>query len=460
MHGAQESGMSGTVLEGAGDDATETERLRAEVEELRARLPAHPPPAPRRIDAGRMWRPALTAVLLCLVIVLAPLSVVDTWAHRQVSDTDQYVATVTPLASNPAVQHAVADRITTEVLTYIDVRALTTQVVDALGERGLPEGADEGLRALTVALGKAIENFVRERVDALVCSDAFVRAWVAANKSAHEQLVVALTGKGGGVTQVKDGEVSINLAVLIESVKKQLVARGFNVASKIPTVDARFTVMQSRDLVKAQGAFSALNGLATALPILTLLLIGGAIAAARRRRTAVLAAGLSVAAGMILLGLGMIVARPLYLAAIPAGHPPRDAAAAFYDAFVSPLRTSLRAVLLVALVVSFAAWVSGSGAMAVRVRRDTATGVGRLRALRARGFATNAAGRFLWTYRVPLRIAIAVGAATVLVFSIPVTTGGVVKTLVGAIVLWLVLELLTAPTEAVPAGETVPVAPG
>src|SRR4051812_37563533 len=180
MHGAQESGMSGTVLEGAGDDATETERLRAEVQELRARLAATPPPAPRRIDAGRMWRPAVAAVLLCLVVVMAPLSVVATWAHRQVSDTDQYVATVAPLASDPAVQNAISDRITTEVLGYVDVKALTTQVVDGLAERGLPEDAGLGLRALTVPLVKAIENFVRQRVDALVRSDAFARAWVSA----------------------------------------------------------------------------------------------------------------------------------------------------------------------------------------------------------------------------------------------------------------------------------------
>jgi hypothetical protein len=48
----------------------------------------------------------------------------------------------------------------------------------------------------------------------------------------------------------------------------------------------------------------------------------------------------------------------------------------------------------------------------------------------------------------------------VLVFSIPLTTGEVVTVLVGAIVLWLVLELLTAPAEAVPDDAPLPVAPG
>ena len=445
----EQSSTSPTVPdEVAGNEATETERLRAEVEALRAQLAAAEVAAPSGRSPGRIWRPALTAVLLCLVVVLAPLSVVATWAHRQVSDTDQYVATVAPLASDPAVQKAIADRITTEVLGYVDVRSLTTQVVDALDERGLPEGAGLGLRALTVPLVKAIEGFVRDRVDALVRSDAFARAWVGANKTAHEQMVVALTGEGGGVTQVNGGEVSINLATLIAAVKKELVDRGFNVASKIPVVDTRFTVMKSQDLVKAQGAFSALNTLATALPIVTLLLIGGAIAAARRRRRAVVAAGLCVAGGMLALAVGLIVVRPLYLAAVPADQLPRDAAAAFFDAFVASIRTSLRAILLLALVVSFVAWASGSGPTALRLRHDAGGAVGSLRELRARGFATNAAGRFLRTYRIPLRITIAVVAVAVLVFSIPISTGIVIATLLSALVVWLLVELLTAPDEA------------
>ena len=444
----EQSSASETVpAQGPPDEASETARLRAEVEALRAQLAATEVEAPGRRSPARIWRPVLTAVLLCLVVVLAPLSVVATWAHRQVSDTNQYVATVAPLASDPAVQKAISDRITTEVLSYVDVKGLTTQVVDALNQRGLPDGADVGLRALTVPLVRAIENFVAQRVDALVRSDAFARAWVSANKTAHEQLVVALTGKTGGVTEVNGGEVSINLATLIAEVKKELVDRGFNVASKIPVVDTKFTVMKSQDLVKAQGAFSALNTLATALPIVTLLLIGGAIAAARRRRRAVVAAGLSVAAGMILLALGLIVVRPLYLAAIPADQLPRDAAAAFFDAFVGSIRTSLRAILLVALVATFVAWVSGPGPTAVRVRHDARGLMENLRDLRARGFATNAAGRFLRTYRIPLRITIAALAVTFLVFSIPISTAIVVATLLVAVAVWLVIELLTAPDE-------------
>ena len=47
------------------------------------------------------------------------------------------MTTVAPLASDPAIQQAIADQVTAQVLTYLDVPGVTNQVVDALAERGL-----------------------------------------------------------------------------------------------------------------------------------------------------------------------------------------------------------------------------------------------------------------------------------------------------------------------------------
>jgi len=63
------------------------------------------------------------------------VSVVAIWTRNQVTNTDRYVATVTPLASDPAIQNAIADQITAQVFTYIDIKGLTTQAVDALAGR-------------------------------------------------------------------------------------------------------------------------------------------------------------------------------------------------------------------------------------------------------------------------------------------------------------------------------------
>ena len=119
-----------------GDERAELERLRAENAALRATQPAAPPPARGR-PGGRRWRPVVATLLIVVGCVLAPLSVVAVWTRNQVTNTDRYVATVTPLARDPAIQNAITDQITAQVFSYIDVQGLTNQAVDALAERGL-----------------------------------------------------------------------------------------------------------------------------------------------------------------------------------------------------------------------------------------------------------------------------------------------------------------------------------
>ena len=125
------------------EERAELERLRAEVAELRsqaaaapvaAETPVVPPPRPRR----QRWRSVVATLLIVIGCILAPISVVAVWTKNLVTDTDRYVATVAPLASDPAIQSAIADKITTEIFTQLDVTGITNQAVDALAERGLP----------------------------------------------------------------------------------------------------------------------------------------------------------------------------------------------------------------------------------------------------------------------------------------------------------------------------------
>jgi hypothetical protein len=55
--------------------------------------------------AGRQrWRTILAVLLIVVGCVLAPLAGVAVWARNQVTNTDRYVRTVEPLASDPAIQ--------------------------------------------------------------------------------------------------------------------------------------------------------------------------------------------------------------------------------------------------------------------------------------------------------------------------------------------------------------------
>jgi hypothetical protein len=164
------------------------------------------------------WRIIVAVVLIVIGCVLAPLAGVAVWARNQVTNTDRYVRTVAPLASDPAIQTAVADQITAQAFTYLDVQGLTNQAVDALAEQGVRPQLADRLRGFAGPLASGIQSFVRTEVGEvgkIVQSQAFADAWVQANRVAHQALVQALTGQGDGAVTVADDTVSVKLAPFI-----------------------------------------------------------------------------------------------------------------------------------------------------------------------------------------------------------------------------------------------------
>jgi hypothetical protein len=424
-------------------DQQEIARLRAQLAELQSR--AEPAPSGRRTG---WWRPWVAGVLITIGALLAPLSIVATWAHDEVSDTDRYVASITPLGTDPAVQDAIIDRITTEIFARLDVAAVTDEAVDALAAQGLPPQVAASLKALSTPLANGVRSFVTERVTRIIKSPEFADAWVAANREAHTQLVAVLTGEGTDTVDVTGDTVSVNLAAVIDTVKAQLVNSGFALADRIPEVNAQFTIFESADLAKAQNGFSLLKSVARILPFLALLLIAVAVFVARGRRRALVAAGLAVAGSMVLLGGTLNAFRPVYLDAIPADQLPHDAAASIYDTIVAFIRLNLRAVLVVALAVAAGAWMTGPGSSAVAVRRGLAGVMSFVRGGGERvGVSTGPVGVFAHTYRTALRSGI-IGIALVIYVQAAHPTGGwTLKVLGITVVALLLLELVARPPQ-------------
>jgi hypothetical protein len=434
-------------------ERAELERLRAEVATLRSQVQpggAQPgrPAAPA--VTRRRWRTVVASLLIVVACVLAPLSVVAVWTRNQVTDTDRYVATVSPLASDPAIQAAIADQITAQVFRYIDVQGLTTQAVQALAAQGLrPELADR-LQAFAVPIANGVQSFTRGQVAKVVESDAFADAWVQANRVAHQQLVAALTGEGGGAVTVENDTVSLNLAAFIQTVKARLVEAGFSVAARIPEVQASFVLFQSQDITRARSAFQLLNTLGVWLPILALVLLAIGVYVAADHRRALVGAALGVAAGMVVLALGLAVFRSVYLDAVPATMLPHDAAAVLYDTIVRFLRLGLRTILVLALVVAGGAFLTGQSVTATRTRQGLAGAIGWLQgSAEHAGLRTGPVGTWVGANKRALRIAAVSVAALALVFwGRP--TGKVVLGLTLALLVALALiEFLARPARAI-----------
>ena len=343
-------------------------------------------------------------------------------------------------------QNAIIDRITDRDLRPLDVKAVTQRGGRRTGRPRAAAGVADSLRALSTPLANGVRSFVTERVTRIIKSPEFADAWVAANREAHTQLVAVLTGEGTDTVNVSGNTVSVNLAVVIDTVKAQLVNAGFDLADQIPEVNAQFTIFESADLAKAQNGFSLLEKLARVLPVIALLLLGIAVYVARDRRRALVAAGLAVAGSMLLLGAALNVFRPIYLDAIPADQLPRDAAASIYDTLVHFIRLNLRAVLVVFLAVAAGAWLSGPGRRGRRgaPRRGRRDGFVRGGGERV-GVSTGPVGVFAYTYRTALR-AVVIGIALVVYVQAAHPTGGwTLKVLGITVAILLLLELVARP---------------
>jgi uncharacterized membrane protein len=432
----------------------ELAQLRAEVTRLRAQASqtrasggsADVTPSDTR---GGWWRTPLVVVLILIAGVLAPASIVARWARDTVSDTDRYVQTVAPLANDPAVQKAIANRVTGEIFQRVDVRAVTQDAIDALAAQGLPPRVSDGLSALSAPLAGGVRSFVTTQVTKLVESDAFADAWAQANRQAHTQLVAVLTGEGSDAVSVANGTVALNLGPIIETVKQRLSAAGFTLAEQIPAVNAQFTIFQSDDITKAQSAFSALDNLASWLPVVALLLLALAVYVARSRRRALMWSALAVAGSMLLLGAALNIFRPVYLDALDSRVQSIDAAAAVYDQLVGFIRLNLRAVLVVALAVAVAAWLTGPSGTGSREGISRSMGWLRGGAEHA-GLNTGPVGAFVYRSRSVLRCAIAGVAVLAYLLQDHPTGVSALTILVVTVLALLVVEFLARPPVVAP----------
>lgn len=442
----------------AADERSELERLRHEVEDLRTAQAT-----PRR---RFRWRSLLSAVLIVVGCILTPVAGLAVWTNNQVSDTSRFVRTVSPLVHDPDVQNALTNRLTAEVFTYVDVKGLADEAVTALRQQGLPPRVADRLAGLTPTLASAVNGFVHDRIAQLVASPEFAQAFNSAVATAHKQMVSVLSGNSQAVV-VKGGSVFLDLAPFIDLAKKRLSDAGLTAVNAIPDIHPTVKLTSATTLVRAQAAYSSLNTVASVLPWVVLLMFAVGVYLARRHYRALVGTGLGVALSVVVLAIGLLIARAMLVDTVPARAAP--ATASGFDILVHYLRLGMRALLVLALVLALAGYLAGGSDTAVRIRRWSA---GQLHRIRGGPAAGGPVATWVSGHVRGLRIGAVALAVLVFVF-MKEPTG--VDILILAVILLLVLaviEFLARPGEqpaapapsdseppATPAAETRPAAP-
>ncbi|MFG2712397.1 hypothetical protein ACGFX2_17860 [Streptomyces goshikiensis] len=424
----------------------------AEVAALRARVAALESEAAtsKRTPPRHRTRSLLAALLIIVGCVLAPLGIVAAWTSGIVGNTDRYVSTVAPLASDPDVQEAAANRVTAALMQHLDLATLLEDV--APDQRPLLQKA---LGKLGGSLESAVSSFVKDKAQDVIASKGFETIWTDANRTIHTALVKALTGSGDAAVQIKNDAVTVDLAPVIDQVKTRLVDSGMSVAGKIPEIHTDFTVVQSKDIGRVKTGFRLLQIAGVWLPVLAVILIAVGILLSAHRRRALVTSALAVAFAALVLGVALTVFRTVYLNALP-DTVSQAAAGSVYDALIRLLRTTVRMVVVLGVVIALAAWLSGPGRYAVAVRQIWHSGIAATRATADRlGLRTGPVGPFIRRHRAWFTWGlVAVAALVYVLWSYP--TGWVVVGLALALLFALgVTDFLAEDTGEHPADDKV-----
>jgi hypothetical protein len=413
----------------------EAELLKAQLAQLEARNQEleqqHQASVGRKIARG--LRRAACILLIVLGVLCLVLSPVVIWGRNLLLDTDRYVQTMEPLAKDADIQQTIITAVDNQVTSHVDVKSI-------LNSSALPPKA---AAALAGPLQGAVSSLVTNVTTRFVQSSAFETLWVTVNRAAHQQIVYVLTGSRPADAAIhlnSNGKIVLDLSPIVGQVKQRLVDAGLSVASAVPVVGSTIELADAKGVEHARSLTRQVDRLADFLPWIGLVLVAGGIATARKKRRALIVSALSLGAGMIVIGLGLTFGRDIYLDQVSSATLSRAAAGSLYDILIRYLRWGIRLVLLLALLIAFGAWLSGSSTPARKLRTTAAH---LPRSLGAR-LNVGPVGAFVVRYATALRIGVVALMLIILLLIDTPTLGVVILLAVLTVLLLLTVELLRA----------------
>jgi hypothetical protein len=303
--------------------------------------------------------------LVVLASLLIPISVLSTWAITTVTNTDQYVATMSPLARNPVIINHLATKATDALFSTKVVQNKITDV--------LPPKAKTIVQPIT----NEVKTYVHGVALKVFESPQFGRLFDALNRRTHNSVVNILTGKQTNLS--KAGQVALNLSPSLNQLIDNLNSRGVTLFNPLKPILTQsnglgLTVVSKSQVSKFSALFNTLVTVGWALPITALALgILGIVIAVQRRKTLLrMAVGVGIFT-VVLLG-ALAFGRSTFLSQASSHHFNVDVSAAVWDTLLRFLKQDLRWALLATFLVALGAWVAGPARYAVWIRTKAVAG--------------------------------------------------------------------------------------
>jgi len=338
-------------------------------DEAPAATVAGPTPDGKTGPRAPRTRRIIAWVLVVLVSLLIPVSVISVWAIRTVTDTDQYVATMAPLARNQVIVDHLATKATDELFS--------SHVIQDKITAELPAKA----KPIVQPVVSQVKNYVYGIALKVFESPKFGQLWDALNRHSHDAVVDILTGKESAATKrlEKAGAIVVNVTPTLNDIISKLNSRGVTLFNPLKPILSKgdslgITIVSKSQVSKFSGWFNLIVKLKWVIPVIALLLAAIGLLVAVERRKTLLRMALGVALVTVLLLAGFSLGRITFLNQVSAHSFNRDVAASVWDTVLRFLKTDLRWTVLVAVLVALAAWLAGPARYAVWIRSTVARG--------------------------------------------------------------------------------------
>ncbi len=135
-------------------------------------------------------RTIVSSIFGVIALWLIILSILVVWLNRTITDTNTYVSTVTPLASQPAVKDFIRQKIDEQITKSVSDSDLAQQLLTSSQIQGKTNGK----------LHNLVITQVNKQVETVLNSSRFVTLWRDTNRTAHRQLVSQLNSGSPEIT--------------------------------------------------------------------------------------------------------------------------------------------------------------------------------------------------------------------------------------------------------------------
>jgi hypothetical protein len=352
----------------------------------------------QRLDRGRSprgWRRATAWILLIVGLIAVLPADILIWANRTITNTDNYVTTITPIIHEASVQKAITKGTSTAIFNSADIQGYVTSI--------LPDRA----QPLAAPITSQVKSYTTSAISKIVASDQFATVWANVNRRGQERFM--------DVAKNSNGSPDVDVSRLYGFVSQQLqgTSLAFLAGKQLPPKVGDIQVATVPALEKIPHFIATLSdlrwvslGLAVGLLILAL-----ALATDRRKMAVRIGVGWMI---MVIVGVN-----PLYLQSV--------------------------ILFLIGAVTAIIGWLLGPARVATAARTAMQRSLAGARTSLIPAADQAAWTRFLRRHHSQELWALLIFTILVLLMLTPLNMTELALVLLGAGLLWLVLEFLVTP---------------